>query len=56
MKVKELVEQLARANQEFEVYIAVYLPGDTGYQDIYTPDLVVEYSHKNNQSVQIKAY
>ena len=51
MKVKELIAELAKVDQEKEVTIAVYDCG--GFNDSYTPDDVEEYADKDYRHTQI---
>lgn len=51
MKVIELREELEKLPNNWEVVVAVYLPGDSGEQDHYEIDTLQEYP---NHTVQIK--
>ena len=53
MKVRELIEQLSSMNPEVDVFLAIYLPGDSGDQDHYEAICAIEYDGKAPH-VQIK--
>jgi hypothetical protein len=53
MKVKDLMEQLSKMNPEYEVYLSIYHPDDSGDQDHYDSLCAVEYDGKDGH-VQIK--
>lgn len=59
MTVKELIDQLSSMAPEKEVFLAIYLPGDSGDQDHFRAVGAVgavEYEDKDGGHVQIKGY